>query len=67
MRAFVPRLLRRCRPQARRRFTGEFFRQVVESGFQADLFQAPPVELAAQILRPTAVRTFFEGREGCRP
>jgi hypothetical protein len=46
---------------------GDFFwlcpaRQAV----QADVFEALPPEPTAQIWRPTAFRTFFEGPEGCR-
>jgi hypothetical protein len=32
--------------------------------FQADAFEASPVDPAAQIWRPTAVQTFFDGQEG---
>jgi hypothetical protein len=32
--------------------------------FQAHAFEASPVDPAAQIWRPTAVQTFFDGPEG---
>jgi hypothetical protein len=37
-----------------------------DAAFQADAFQAPSVA-SVEISRPTAVRTFFEGREGYWP
>ena len=36
-------------------------RQAVDSGFQPEASEAPPVELAAPIWRPIAVRFFFQG------
>ena len=36
-------------------------RQPVDSGFQPEASEAPPVELAAPIWRPIAVRFFFQG------
>jgi hypothetical protein len=36
-------------------------RQAVDGGFQADALEAAPA--AAKIWQPTAVRTFFAGRE----
>jgi hypothetical protein len=36
-------------------------RQAVDSGFRPEVSEAPPVELAAQIWRPTAARAFFQG------
>jgi hypothetical protein len=38
--------------------------QAVAFGFQADGFEVPQMEVAAQIWRPTAVRAFFQGPEG---
>ena len=41
--------------------------QVVDAGFQADGFEERPLEPISQTWRPTAVRTFSEGRGGYYP
>jgi len=63
--ASVLRSPRRCRLQARRSnpagFSFDFRCGKLHSGFQADALEAPAA--AVKIWQPTAVRTFFVGRE----